>query len=545
MAMRWDPVLAAATARELDRTLHRARGRALLLDAGARRVLLFLREHTLVLELHPQKGWISLLPAAEPPPEARPLPVRIREVRALPDESALVFGLPRVRGKDEGLELVAEMVGNRWNAVVVGHRTRVIRHVLLPREDRFRSLVVGERYEPPPSTGRQGLKGELSEEDWKRINPAAGGDPEEARKLLLRGVAWTSSLNVPQLTGPEGRQRWKEMLDPERWGAFLLHTPRGAQPYPVALEGIEADPVDSLLEAFQRAREADEETGPSHELLIASDLLDRGRRRIRNAEGKVKSLRRQLDDARDPEPVRAIGDLILARFAEIPRGVERVVLTDFAGDPVEVELDPTLPPHENAARFYDEAARLSRARELLPDRIEKAEREVREWTAIVEEVREGSVPPGQLATRLGPATRGGERKGRTQGRETLPYVRFTSSGGLEIRVGKGARKNDDLTFRHSAPEDVWLHVRQSPGAHVILRWGREGNPPKRDLVEAAVLAALNSEARHSGSVPVDWTQRKYVRKPRKAPPGAVLPDRVQTLFVEPDPDLPKRLRGDD
>lgn len=110
--------------------------------------------------------------------------------------------------------------------------------------------------------------------------------------------------------------------------------------------------------------------------------------------------------------------------------------------------------------------------------------------------------------------------------------------------GRGAGRNDDLTFRHSAPNDVWLHARHTAGAHVILRWGRDETPPPQDLHEAAVLAALHSKARTSGSVPVDWTFRKHVRKPRKAPPGSVIPDRVKTVFVEPDERVEKRLRQD-
>jgi predicted ribosome quality control (RQC) complex YloA/Tae2 family protein len=76
----------------------------------------------------------------------------------------------------------------------------------------------------------------------------------------------------------------------------------------------------------------------------------------------------------------------------------------------------------------------------------------------------------------------------------------------------------------------------------VLRWEEEGNPPARDLAEAAVLAALHSRARGSGSVPVDWTRRKHVRKPRKAPPGTVVIERAQTLFVEPDAALEEQLR---
>jgi predicted ribosome quality control (RQC) complex YloA/Tae2 family protein len=76
---------------------------------------------------------------------------------------------------------------------------------------------------------------------------------------------------------------------------------------------------------------------------------------------------------------------------------------------------------------------------------------------------------------------------------------------------------------------------------VILRWPGPGNPPARDLAEAATLAALHSKARTSGSVPVDWTLRKYVRKPRKAPPGRVAVDRAETLFVRPEPRLAEAL----
>jgi predicted ribosome quality control (RQC) complex YloA/Tae2 family protein len=78
---------------------------------------------------------------------------------------------------------------------------------------------------------------------------------------------------------------------------------------------------------------------------------------------------------------------------------------------------------------------------------------------------------------------------------------------------------------------------------VILRWGnREQNPPEADLRDAALAAADSSEARSSGLVAVDWTRRKYVRKPRKAAAGAVIPDRVKTLFVEPDPDRVRQMK---
>jgi predicted ribosome quality control (RQC) complex YloA/Tae2 family protein len=79
---------------------------------------------------------------------------------------------------------------------------------------------------------------------------------------------------------------------------------------------------------------------------------------------------------------------------------------------------------------------------------------------------------------------------------------------------------------------------------VVLRWGKQGNPPARDLEEAAVLAALHSKARTSGVVPVDWTFRRHVRKPRGSPPGSVVPDRVKTIMARPDATLLERLAAD-
>jgi predicted ribosome quality control (RQC) complex YloA/Tae2 family protein len=162
------------------------------------------------------------------------------------------------------------------------------------------------------------------------------------------------------------------------------------------------------------------------------------------------------------------------------------------------------------------------------------------WERLLADAREGKMTPEAVASELGLGIP--TRKSSLVEEPALPYRTFRSSGGLEIRVGRGAKHNDDLTFRHSAPTDNWLHARQTPGAHVILRWNLEERPPRKDLAEAATLAALHSPARGSRSVPVAWTRRKHVRKPRGAPPGTVAPDRTETLFVRPDPELLRRLR---
>jgi len=544
MSVRWDPLLTAALARELEMELAGRRIRSLTLDAESRRLILFLRESTLVFELHTQKGWVSLLPPTSPPADALRLDGKVRKISALADENAIVIAIAEKGEGGAGPEIIIEWIGTRWNALAVEGESRAIRHLLLTREEATRTLRIGAQYEVPPSTGRRGANRTLTPEEWG-----------EDRASLLRTIAWSSGLNVPSLLGPDGFERWKAMIDPSNWGGWVLVTPRGLQPYPVQVEGIEAEAAPTLLDAFRIAREREEGSGSAEGLLVDPALLERGETRLHRLRGRAHRLRKELEGAPDPAPLRLMGDLILARWGEIPTGVDRVALTDFEGAPIEVKLDPALRADENAARYYGDAGRADRALATLPDKIRKAEGEVERWREVVEGVREGKLPADRLEKALGlgdPETplrgaKSGKKAGAKKGEKgtfPLPYRRYRSSGGFEIRVGRGARQNDDLTFRHAAPNEIWLHASQSAGAHVILRWDREGSPPRRDLEEAAILAALGSGARHSKTVAVTWTRRKYVRKPRKSPPGSVLAERVQTIFVEPDEGLPERLAVD-
>jgi hypothetical protein len=557
--MRWDPLLARAVARELDAALAGRRVRALLLDGERRRVLLYLRDGTLACELHPTAGWISMLGPVDPEPGARPLPARVVGVSALPDESALVLGLQRVRGREEGVELVLEFAGNRWNAVVVGHRSRTIRAVLVSGDARGGARTPGAPWVPLPTGGRAG-----GPEGPPLSREAFEAKVKGGRGEVLRGVAGASSLNVEALLGPDGWRTLARIHDPDAWGAWITPSPKGRIVYPLPLEaggeagadatgadaneaeGTDAtEPADSLLDAVALLR-GEAEAAPAGALLLPGEVLARADDVLKRLRRRERALRRELASAPDPAPVRVLGDLLLARFGEVPVGADRAVLQGFDGEPVEVALDPALPVHENARRYYDRAGRAERAREELPARIARVTSEADELASLLAAVRTGDAGVEALEERVGGAEENasaGRGRGRGDTGASLPYRRFRSSGGLEIRVGRGARKNDDLTFRHSSPDDVWMHVREAPGAHVILRWGRDGNPPARDLHEAAVLAALHSDARHAGVVPVDWTLRKHVRKPRKAPPGAVVPQQVRTLFVEPDPKVRERLEA--
>lgn len=559
MAILWDSVLAGATAGVLRRRLAGSGTRAIHFHRDQRDLTLWGKEWTLVARMHPERGDLLLLPPGEPFEGSRPLAARVADVRSLPDERILLLELRRRRGPGVRT-LVLEWIPTRWNALLVEGAVTggspldppapaTIRHVLHTRGG-SNPVAPGLPYSPPDPSGRLGASvGSPVPFEWPGT-----GEGREGERSLLRTLAWTSPLNLSELVGAspdEARARWLRLRDVALEGrgmAPVVVEARGSwTPYPLPLPG--AEPVEGdLLEAFRRAAERNGPAGePAGRPPVDPAVLEALDRQIAGVEGRLRGLRRELDRAPDPQAVRSRGDLLLARFREIPRGVSRVVLEDFDGEEVEIALDPALPPQQNAARLYDEAARVERARNLLPERIRSSE----ERRAALQELREafveGRVEVEAVLARLPAGTSGAGSGGPSRGPSgpSLPYRSYRSSGGLEIRVGRGSSKNDDLTFRHSAPGDVWLHAREAAGAHVILRWPGPGNPPARDLAEAAGLAALYSKARSAGSAPVDWTFRRYVRKPRKAPPGRVRVERARTLFVEPDPGLPERLAVDD
>jgi len=296
--------------------------------------------------------------------------------------------------------------------------------------------------------------------------------------------------------------------------------------------------VPSLLAGMEQV--ADSEAEPSPEPSTDRFLpLITGR--LAEAKRKAERLRRELASSTSASDVRSNADLLLARIQDVRRGDTIARLEDWEGGVVEFALDPQLSPAENAARLYEVAGRRERAAAQLPALIAAADADVARWADAADFIARSEVPDW-LAAYVADKPESRRSGGAPEDGVTLPYRRFRTSGGLEVRVGKGAKENDRLTFKESTPEDVWLHAQSVPGSHVILRWkDANASPPARDLAEAAQLAAVFSKARTSSTVAVDWTRRKHVRKPRGAAPGSVIPQRVKTLFVEPDDEIVDRL----
>ncbi len=560
--IRYDSLLVRYLAAELEERLRGRVFRALRLDSASRAAALVFRRAVLHWDLDPAGGvvrWAERERAAAAEGTLVLEPARgtaVARVTAPLDERLLRIELVPPGGEDgAGVGrraaslscIVVELLTNQWNAIALGADGRILA-VLRPREAHGRVLRPGATYVAPRPSTRAGASGPLGRSEWRALLGEVPA-PERERALLAR-VAYTSPLNVRAILGSASAEDG-EALDAayERYHAIAAMPPAdphvlrpegGAQPYPLPLPGIPGERFPTLLDAIAAAGA---EVAPAAAAAVPRAALERLEARIAELERRAARLREELERAgpRAAE-LRRQADLLLAQPGLATRGMTEVELPDFAGGSVRVALDPALTPVENAHRLYAAARKRERAAAQLPARIEAAEQTRQRLEALLQRALAGSAGPAEVDAAIGPAGAGAGRRGG-DARRLPPYRRYRTSGGLEVRVGRNRRANDELTFHHSSPTDVWLHAREAAGSHVILRWpDPESNPPARDLTEAAVLAALHSRARTSGTVAVDWTRRRYVRKPRKAPPGLVVPERVRTLFVEPDPAAEERLR---
>jgi predicted ribosome quality control (RQC) complex YloA/Tae2 family protein len=260
----------------------------------------------------------------------------------------------------------------------------------------------------------------------------------------------------------------------------------------------------------------------------AQARADTARRAARKKlERLAEGLTRDLEKARAAGDKRKWADLLLAHLAEVPRGASSVTLPDdFDGGQITIPLSPQRSAKDNAQRMYGEHKRLSRAAAKIEERL----RETR--TRLLH------LDAAPLALAKLPAARAPKRGRKPEKRP--PYREFKSGRGTPILVGRGADRNDELTFQWAHGNDLWLHARDVPGAHVIVPLG--GRPVDEEtLVDAATLAAHHSNARDEPQVDVSYTLRKHVRKPPRTRPGLVTLAEAKTLRVRMEPERLSRL----
>ncbi|MFW5649050.1 MAG: Rqc2 family fibronectin-binding protein [Candidatus Alkaliphilus sp. MAG34] len=293
--------------------------------------------------------------------------------------------------------------------------------------------------------------------------------------------------------------------------------------------------TSEMLETFYFKRDSRERMKQR-----TNDLRKNIRTKLNRMYNKLNNLDLDLKKGRNAEKYRLYGDLITANIYQIQDNPDEIELVNFYDEKystVLIPLDRRLTPAQNAQKYFKMYSKAKTATRKVNNQIKKTKQEIdyleqiivsiEQCTCIsdIEEIRAELEENGILKRKI-------TKRGSTPNKRPN-YLKYISSEGFEILVGKNNKQNEHITFKISSKEDIWFHVKDMPGSHVVLR--QENRiPGDLSVLEAATLAAYYSKARNSAKVAVDYTQRKNVKRQRGAKPGMVTYDNYSTILVDSD-----------
>ena len=455
--------------------------------------------------------------------------------------------------------IVCELINRYANVVLVDMRTERILGSLRSiraRQNRVREISPGKIYQPPPALDRtppesadvQSLSFLIDIPEDARadalVQHIAGLDLLSARELLhIAGFGEKRSLFASDLANFLEIIRAFFAKPPFYDGGLRVR--EGDNRNAVCALDIRHTQVeqryDTLGEAISDvvACEVQSEALKGRKKNIEKDLKNR----LSVCERKIGRIRADIDDADNADLYEKMGNVLMCHIAQIPPNVDTITLPDVfdpSREDMDISLNPRRTASENASAYLKRAQKARKGAPILAKRLEDAQRErdkiqryadrlnaIRSEDAFDEIRRELEDARLIKAPKKRPQVRSKRQSGDIHPR------RYRTRDGWRVLVGRNNAENDRLT-KSSGRDDLFLHVHGCPGSHVILkRDGKADRPSRKTLEEAASLAAYWSKARGAQSVPVNYTEVRYVRKPRGAPPGLVAIRNEKTVMVSP------------
>lgn len=361
--------------------------------------------------------------------------------------------------------------------------------------------------------------GGLSDPEKMRV-----GDFLENAKNALDGAA-----NYTLLTDETGRKKDFSFVNVKQYGGLY--------------KTANFDSPSKLLDEFFGAAARQDRMHQK-----ARDLLKTVNTAYERVSRKLELQKKEFAECGEREVFRVMGDLVNANIYRLEKGMTKCVLEDFyTGEPREIALDARLTPAQNAQKYYNEYRKLDTAEKKLTELIKKGGEELSYLDSVLD-----SVSRAESDSELSEIRRELREQGylRAQKGDDRPAkkisepLKFRSTEGFEILVGRNNRQNDILTLKTAKATDIWLHTKDIAGSHVIIRTNGQA-PSERTIFEAAQLAAFHSKGKSGSGVPVDYVAVKFVKKPAGAKPGMVIFTNNKTLYVTPDESVVKKLRGKD
>ncbi|HSP46493.1 MAG TPA: NFACT RNA binding domain-containing protein [Clostridiaceae bacterium] len=464
---------------------------------------------------------------------------RLLDIRQLDGDRVvnITFSGKDDMGYDQNYILSIEMMGRHSNIILIRERdmkiVECIKHVSADRNS-YRTLLPGSSYIlPPPSPKLDPMN--YTDEELTSAGDPSNLDPEFFSRVFSGISRKTSERIHGHYKGEEPYAFIRNILLALGKSNSFYIMKKGDEyldvlSYP--FEGGELIPFDSPSEALEvfvnEKDQRDRIRGKS------SDLQKLVQTNIDRVKKKIHILEESIRDSEDKDMYRLKGELLTANIYSLKEGMDRATLLNYYDDTLmDIDLNPNKSISYNVQRYYSKYNKKKRAEEMAKSQKILALEELDYLTSIlisltnsenqreIEDIRQELVVAGYLRFRKVPMSK--EKPSKP--------LHFRSSEGIDIFVGKNNTQNDQLTLKFADKHDTWLHTKNIPGSHVIIKALKFSD---ETLLEAANLAAYYSKASSSTKVPVDYTEVKNVKKPSGAKPGMVIYSTNKTLYVDPE-----------
>ena len=478
---------------------------------------------------------------------------RLVEVSQLPMERCAIFTFDCIdeMGDPTQKRLVAELMGRTCNLYLLDRDDRIIdclRRVGL--DESQRPALPGMYYQEPAKV----LKNDPETEDYVNLLERPGADLISDRLMdNLGGLSPLVCREAALFAAGDTDARLGDGTDvAEKLATFFREHIQNPAPYLYTHNGTpkqfafcpiyqygECEKIASfgqLLDNFYILRDQKAAMDQKSQAVrkTVSNLCQRLRRKMAIQE-------KELLATYDRERLRQLGDILTANLHRMVKGQTTVTVEDFYDEnmaEIEVTLSPLLSPQQNAAKYYKDYARMKTAEKELTRQLELGREELQYLESVLSELNRAGTDAELEEIRKelqdGGYVRENSKKRVKQAK--LPPMRFESTDGYPIYVGRNNRQNDELTFKLARKDDIWLHASKVHGSHVIISCGGT-TPPDDTITQAAQLAAYYAETACGQNLPVDVTTVKQVKKTPGGKPGMVIYHTYRTVIANPYPDI--------
>lgn len=463
--------------------------------------------------------------------------------------------------------LIIEIMGKHSNIILLNDKGIIIDAIkrISFEKNRYREILPGETYIDPPMGNKVNLLSFDREFTLKALNNSMASKEQKnichwlidsfmgissvaAQELAFRaeldpikGIEYFSEDEVKRLLyhlEKMSHDLLNKNFSPDIYKDFKNNNWEDFWVFPLKYRGSsliknnnEKNDINRVVDLFYRKKEELQELNAQKKILT-SEL----RKQLKKLKQALKHISQKLNETRDLEKYRLWGELLSAYMYMVKPGMKQITLPNYAqGGETDIPLNEKYSPSRNAQNYFHRYKKLYATRRIFEKRKQDI---INEIEYIENELV--NIENCESLDDLKEIYREVNKQGYIKGHiKSVPMqkksepLKFRSSDGFVIYVGKNNRQNDLLTLKKARPDDMWFHAKNIPGSHVIVE-NKSGKVSDKSITEACILAAYFSKARNGSNVPVDYTLKKFVKKPAGAKPGFVIYDHHKTMFVTPD-----------